>query len=33
MSVYDAADKPNGMLGSMEPHGSRGHMILPDPSG
>ncbi|HYS45328.1 MAG TPA: lactonase family protein [Rhizomicrobium sp.] len=33
MSVYNAADKPNGMFGSMEPHGSRGHMILPDPSG
>jgi len=33
MSVYNAADKPVGMLPSMEPHGSRGHMILPDPSG
>ena len=33
MSVYNAADKPKGMFGSMEPHGSRGHMILPDPSG
>ena len=33
MSVYNAADRPKGMFGSMEPHGSRGHMILPDPSG
>jgi 6-phosphogluconolactonase len=33
MSVYNAADKPVGMFASMEPHGSRGHMILPDPSG
>ncbi|HUE64405.1 MAG TPA: lactonase family protein [Rhizomicrobium sp.] len=33
MSVYNATDKPPGMFGSMEPHGSRGHMILPDPSG
>jgi 6-phosphogluconolactonase (cycloisomerase 2 family) len=33
MSVYNAKDKPVGMFGSMEPHGSRGHMILPDPSG
>ncbi len=33
MSVYNAADKPPGMFGSLEPHGSRGHMILPDPSG
>ncbi len=33
MSIYNAADKPVGMYGSMEPHGSRGHMILPDPSG
>jgi len=33
MSVYNAKDKPPGMFGSMEPHGSRGHMILPDPSG
>jgi 6-phosphogluconolactonase len=32
-SVYNAADKPPGMFGSMELHGSRGHMILPDPSG
>jgi 6-phosphogluconolactonase len=32
-SVYNAADKPPGMFPSMEPHGSRGHMILPDPSG
>ena len=33
MSVYNAVDKPPGMFPSMEPHGSRGHMILPDPSG
>lgn len=33
MSVYNAKDKPMGMFGSPEPHGSRGHMILPDPSG
>ena len=33
MSVYDAKDKPPGMFGSLEPHGSRGHMILPDPTG
>jgi 6-phosphogluconolactonase (cycloisomerase 2 family) len=33
MSVYQAADRPPGMAGSKEPHGSRGHMILPDPSG
>src|SRR5438067_3200724 len=33
MSVYNAKDKPPGMFGSPEPHGSRGHMILPDPSG
>ena len=33
MSVYDAKDRPPGNVGSMEPHGSRGHMILPDPSG
>jgi 6-phosphogluconolactonase (cycloisomerase 2 family) len=33
MSVYNATDKPKGMFPSMEPHGSRGHMILPDPSG
>ena len=33
MSVYNAKDKPPGMFGSLEPHGSRGHMILPDPSG
>ncbi|HEX4635196.1 MAG TPA: lactonase family protein [Rhizomicrobium sp.] len=33
MGVYNAKDKPPGMFGSMEPHGSRGHMILPDPSG
>ena len=33
MGVYQAADRPVGMAGSKEPHGSRGHMILPDPSG
>ena len=33
MSVYKAADRPPGMFGDTEPHGSRGHMILPDPSG
>jgi 6-phosphogluconolactonase (cycloisomerase 2 family) len=33
MGVYNAADRPKGMFASMEPHGSRGHMILPDPSG
>jgi 6-phosphogluconolactonase len=33
MSVYQAADRPPGMFGSNVPHGSRGHMILPDPSG
>lgn len=33
MSVYQAADRPVGMFGSKVPHGSRGHMILPDPSG
>jgi len=33
MGVYNAKDKPVGMFGSPEPHGSRGHMILPDPSG
>ena len=33
MGVYQAADRPTGMFGSKEPHGSRGHMILPDPSG
>jgi len=33
MSVYQAADRPPGMFGSKVPHGSRGHMILPDPSG
>jgi len=33
MSVYNAKDKPPGMFGSPEPHGSRGHMILPDPTG
>jgi 6-phosphogluconolactonase (cycloisomerase 2 family) len=33
MSVYNAADKPPGMFGDLHPHGSRGHMILPDPTG
>lgn len=33
MSLYNAADKPMGMFGDSKPHGSRGHMILPDPSG
>jgi 6-phosphogluconolactonase len=33
MSVYQAADRPAGMAGDKELHGSRGHMILPDPSG
>jgi len=33
MSVYNAADKPVGMIPDMKPHGSRGHMILPDPTG
>jgi 6-phosphogluconolactonase len=33
MSVYQAADRPVGMAGDKTPHGSRGHMILPDPSG
>jgi len=32
-AVYNATDRPKGMFASMEPHGSRGHMILPDPSG
>ncbi|HET7084864.1 MAG TPA: lactonase family protein [Rhizomicrobium sp.] len=33
MSVYNASDRPKGMFAAMEPHGTRGHMILPDPSG
>jgi 6-phosphogluconolactonase (cycloisomerase 2 family) len=33
MSVYQADDRPPGMFGSKVPHGSRGHMIQPDPSG
>ena len=33
MSVYQAADRPVGMRGSKAPHGSRGHMILADPTG
>jgi len=33
MSTYTAADKPVAMFGDIRPHGSRGHMILPDPTG
>jgi 6-phosphogluconolactonase len=33
MSTYTAADKPVAMFGDTRPHASRGHMILPDPSG
>ncbi len=33
MSVYQAVDRPVGMRGSKAPHGSRGHMILADPTG
>ncbi|HEX4117291.1 MAG TPA: lactonase family protein [Rhizomicrobium sp.] len=33
MSTYTAADKPVAMFGDTRPHGSRGHMILPDPTG
>jgi 6-phosphogluconolactonase (cycloisomerase 2 family) len=33
MSVYDAADKPPASFTDTRPHGSRGHMILPDPTG
>ena len=33
MRVYNAKDKPPGMFGTTEPHGTRGHMILPDPTG
>lgn len=33
MSTYTAADKPVAMFGDTHPHGSRGHMILPDPTG
>jgi 6-phosphogluconolactonase len=33
MSVYNATDRPKGMFPTLQPHGSRGHMILPDPSG
>ena len=32
-SVYQAADRAAGMAGDKTPHGSRGHMILPDPTG
>jgi 6-phosphogluconolactonase (cycloisomerase 2 family) len=32
-SVYQAADRPPGMAGDKTPHGSRGHMILTDPTG
>ena len=33
MSTYTAADKPVAMFGDTRPHGSRGHMILQDPTG
>ena len=33
MGVYQAADRPIGMFGSKVPHGSKGHMIMADPSG
>ncbi len=33
MGVYQAADRPVGMFGSKVPHGSKGHMIMADPSG
>ncbi len=33
MTTYNAADRPPGMFLDTEPHGTRGHMILPDPSG
>ena len=33
MSIYKASDRPVGMVGDAAPHGSRGHMILPDPTG
>jgi 6-phosphogluconolactonase len=33
MGTYQAADRPPGMFGSKVPHGSKGHMILPDPTG
>jgi 6-phosphogluconolactonase (cycloisomerase 2 family) len=33
MTPYKAADRPIGMVGEATPHGSRAHMILPDPSG
>ena len=33
MGIYNAKDRPVGMFGSPDPHGTRGHMILPDPSG
>src|SRR5665213_3627981 len=29
MSVYNAVDKPPGMFPTMEPHGSRGHILDP----
>jgi 6-phosphogluconolactonase len=33
MSTYTAADRPVAMFGDTRPHGSRGHMILADPTG
>lgn len=33
MSVYQSTDRPVGMAGSTEPHGSHAHMIQPDPTG
>jgi 6-phosphogluconolactonase (cycloisomerase 2 family) len=33
MTPYKAADRPVGMPGEAQPHGSRAHMILPDPTG
>ena len=33
MGIYKASDRPTGMVGDAAPHGSRGHMILPDPTG
>jgi 6-phosphogluconolactonase (cycloisomerase 2 family) len=33
MGVYQSTERPPGMQGSKQEHGSRGHMILPDPSG
>jgi len=33
MSIYNAEDRPPGMFLDKSEHGTRGHMILPDPSG